>query len=449
MQPFTLTLVARLLPPLCAITLSVYVTWCNMIAFFGGTIPLIGWTLEGGFLTGVLWGLLVSGTISGMARLGLMFLLKAVGKVIPLTVAVSAQSSSPGAAGSAEGDGALAAPDGVGSGYNPGFASLCSVASGLVYQPDDAVNGARGALEAGGLSLIVEHNHRCLLIKYADCIIVAFRGTDAGEIDDWRTNLQHTPGSGAFGRAHSGYLAAVELLWPRLTASIEGMRDNQQTLLMTGHSMGGALAVVAAAKFAAEGAIPVAGLYTFGQPAVAEAAFERELARRVEGRYFRFVNSSDMVPGLHVDPVFAPGGQQLFIDRGGRIHAGTPLMQMLSTRLLTTVLEPDTRRAEVDDHGIGEYVRALTSMRAVTPRAPGLRGLTRRETVHHWISAAVYATVFVMLCVRTWNTDGTEAFAMGSGAVGILMVLTFMFVWPQEYNDSLLHWYTRQGLTPK
>jgi hypothetical protein len=54
-----------------------------------------------------------------------------------------------------------------------------------------------------------------------------------------------------------------------------------------------------------------------------------------------------------------------------------------------------------------------------------------------------------MLCVRTWNTDGTEAFAMGSGAVGILMVLAFMFVWPQEYNDSLLHWYTRQGLTRK
>lgn len=429
--------------------LSVYVTWCNMIAFFGGTIPLLGWELEGGFLTGLLWGLVISGTIASVARLGLLFLLKAVGKVIPLTVAASAQSSTPTAAASTEGDGVLAAPDGVADGYNPGFASLCSVASGLVYQPDEAVNGTLGALKAGGLSLIVEHNHRCLLIAYADCIIVAFRGTDAGEIDDWKTNLQHKPAAGAFGLAHSGYLAAVDLLWPRLTASIEQMRDNQQTLLLTGHSMGGALAVVAAAKFAAEGAIPVAGLYTFGQPAVADASFHRELATRVEDRYFRFVNSSDMVPGLHVDPVFAPGGQLLFIDRGGRIHTGTALRPILSTRLLTQVLEPETRRAEVGDHGIAEYVRVLTSAGPVTPRAPGLRGLTRRETVHLWISAALYATVFVMLCVRTWSTDGTEAFAMGSGAVGILMVLAFMFVWPQEYNDSLLHWYTRQGLTRK
>ena len=38
---------------------------------------------------------------------------------------------------------------------------------------------------------------------------------------------------------------------------------------------------------------------------------------------------------------------------------------------------------------------------------------------------------------------------MGSGAVLVLMLLAFMFVWPQEYNDSLLHWYTRQGLTPE
>src|SRR5687768_11942147 len=106
MQPFTLTLVARILPPLSAVALSTWVTWSNMIAFFGGTIPLTGWELEGGFLTGVLWGLLVSGTISGLARTALMFLLKGIGKVIPLTVAV-APANTPAAAASSDGDGVL------------------------------------------------------------------------------------------------------------------------------------------------------------------------------------------------------------------------------------------------------------------------------------------------------------------------------------------------------
>jgi triacylglycerol lipase len=427
------------------VAFSVYVTWCNMIAFFGGTIPLIGWELEGGFLTGVLWALFVSGTIASLARTALRYLLKAIGTVIPLTVA-SAPHNTPGAA-STDGAPVLPMPDGVGDGYNSGFASLCAVASSLVYQPDDTVKGTLGPLKAGGLSLIVEQNHRCLLIAYSDCIIVAFRGTDAGELADWKTNVKHTPAPGAFGLAHSGYLAAVDLLWPRLMASLEPMRDNQQTLLLTGHSMGGALAVVAASRFAAEGAIPVTGLYTFGQPAVADAVFHRELATRVEGRYFRFVNSSDMVPGLAVDPSFSPGGQQLFIDREGRIHTGDALMPMLSTRLLTQVLEAESRSAEVGDHGIGEYVRVLTSSGPGTPRAPGLRGLTTREMIHHGIGAALYAVMFVWLCIRTWRTDGTEAFAMGSGAVFVLLILAFMFVWPQEYNVSLLHWYTRQGLT--
>jgi len=54
-MPLTLTLVARLLPPLFAVAIGVYATWCQAIAFVGGTIPLIGWHLEGGVLTGVLW----------------------------------------------------------------------------------------------------------------------------------------------------------------------------------------------------------------------------------------------------------------------------------------------------------------------------------------------------------------------------------------------------------
>ena len=47
------------------------------------------------------------------------------------------------------------------------------------------------------------------------------------------------------------------------------------------------------------------------------------------------------------------------------------------------------------------------------------------------------------LCVRTWMADGTEAFAMGTGALFTLTILGFMFGLPQEYDDHLLHWYVR------
>lgn len=427
MQRSTLPLVAKILPPLFAVGVGVYVTWCQAIAFVGGTIPLFGWHLVGGFLTGVLWALFVTGLVAGAARLALRLLLAAIGRVIPLTVSTPADGNPP------------APPEGAAAGYHAGFASACAVGSQLAYATDDGVRQAAGGLKLSGLSIIVEHNHRCLLLVYADVIIVAFRGTDAGELADWKTNAQTTPVPGPFGLVHSGYLAAVDLLWPRLTASLQRMRENNQSLLLTGHSMGGALAVVASAKFAADGAVPIAGLYTFGQPAVAEPAFESELAARLDGRYFRFVNSVDLVPGIFVDNAFAAGGQQLFIDRAGRIHTGDVTSQMAAAQLMTSMLEPETRRAEVGDHGIGEYLRALTSPAPVAQAGSAL---------HQWVTAALYAVLFGAFCVLTWRANGTEAFAMGAGALFTLAILVGMFFFPQAFNDHLVHWYTRQGLAP-
>lgn len=38
-----------------AITSSVFGLWCVGIAFVGGTLPLVGWDLEGGLFTGLLF----------------------------------------------------------------------------------------------------------------------------------------------------------------------------------------------------------------------------------------------------------------------------------------------------------------------------------------------------------------------------------------------------------
>ena len=432
----TLTLIAKVVPPLFALAIGVYVTWCQAVAFVGGTIPPFGWKLEGGIITGILWALLVTGSISSLSRLILRFLLAAIAKVVPLTKATPRQElSGP----------VLPSPLDV-AGYNAGFAALCAVASQLTYASDEIAQQGAAALQAAGLSIIVERNHRCLLFVYGDCIILAFRGTDAGEVADWKTNLDTALTPGPFGLVHQGYLAAVELMWPRLIASLQRMRDHDQPLLFTGHSMGGALAVLAAAKFAADGTIPVTGLYTFGQPAVVDGAAETALADRLDGRYFRFVNSVDMVPGLFVERSLTAGGQQLFIDRAGRIHAGEALAQMASARLLTALLEPESRRAELDDHGIAEYVRVLTSAPPPAQPGSGIGGLTSRERIHLWVTAVLFAVVFVAFAVLTWTADGATAFAMGSGAVFTLGLLAVMLVWPQEYNEHLLYWYKRQRL---
>jgi len=112
------------------------------------------------------------------------------------------------------------------------------------------------------------------------------------------------------------------------------------------------------------------------------------------------------------------------------------------------VLEPETRRAEVDDHGIAEYVRALTTAPSTAARA-GLGPPSTRERLHLWVSAAIYAAVFVTFCVLTWRSHGAAAFAMGFGATFTLAILASMLAWPLQYSDHLLQWYVRQGLVTK
>src|SRR5262249_54451343 len=68
---------------------------------------------------------------------------------------------------------------------------------------------------------------------------------------------------------------------------------------LTGHSLGAALATLAAARWAA--GHRVQGLYTFGSPRVGNAAF----AATVPGPCYRFVNNNDVVTRLPPPGLFA------------------------------------------------------------------------------------------------------------------------------------------------
>lgn len=38
-----------------AIAAAVFTSWCTVIAFIGGTMPIIGYEAEGGFFSGIFW----------------------------------------------------------------------------------------------------------------------------------------------------------------------------------------------------------------------------------------------------------------------------------------------------------------------------------------------------------------------------------------------------------
>jgi hypothetical protein len=95
----------------------------------------------------------------------------------------------------------------------------------------------------------------------------------------------------AGGRVHSGFADAFAQISECLDA-ILALRTPNQKLWLTGHSLGGALATLAAAHIGSEA---IHGLYTFGSPRVGDSAFTAVLPKR---GHHRFVHRDDWVPQI-------------------------------------------------------------------------------------------------------------------------------------------------------
>jgi hypothetical protein len=67
--------VVKVAAALTAVAAAVWTTWCNVIAFVGGQLPLLPWELEGGIVTGVVWLVVVDPLAIGVAWWGSLLIL--------------------------------------------------------------------------------------------------------------------------------------------------------------------------------------------------------------------------------------------------------------------------------------------------------------------------------------------------------------------------------------
>lgn len=133
----------------------------------------------------------------------------------------------------------------------------------------------------------------------ADHGILAFRGTEAlkpgdswrklGAVArDWWTDARvRRIGSAHGGEVHAGFEHAISALWPQMQPLL-GLAPRWWCC---GHSLGGALAVLGAARLA-EAGVTLAGVITFGQPRVGDARLAAQLASLP---LLRVVNACDLV----------------------------------------------------------------------------------------------------------------------------------------------------------
>ena len=154
-------------------------------------------------------------------------------------------------------------------------------------------------------------NTQCLVAETSTVVLVVFRGTELGSLRDLLTDAaviwRREPGGG---RIHQGFQEALDSLWPTLKAHLDAVQQGR-ALWLAGHSLGGALATLAAHRLGDA----ASGLITFGCPRVGNADF----AARFCCPAWRVVNNNDLVARIPPWPYVAVG-RLCYLDRNGRLH---------------------------------------------------------------------------------------------------------------------------------
>lgn len=168
---------------------------------------------------------------------------------------------------------------------------------------------------------------------HSACVVVAaghgatfvtFSGTDPLKFEDWITDFDAVPSPDGL---HSGFDDAVATVWPTIEAAIKTRPAAEQALFFTGHSLGGALAILAAARAAAAHLQPTA-VYTFGSPRTGGATFFSDYTTLLGDSTFRLVHGTDVVacvpPSLPIG--FRHVGRALQCPTDGVFDAQAALM---------------------------------------------------------------------------------------------------------------------------
>lgn len=181
------------------------------------------------------------------------------------------------------------------AGYSTHNALMAAKVTRLAYQMPDAI--AQTVTSWGNFPnfhFFSGYDTQASLLGNSELIVLAFRGTQSTNLRDWMTDARIflTPSCG--GKVHTGFLAAINWIWPELVTQLAKFRQNQQQLFITGHSLGAALATLAAAKLP-EVQQPVDALYTFGSPRVGDKGFADRFDATCGPKAFRFVNNNDVI----------------------------------------------------------------------------------------------------------------------------------------------------------
>ena len=198
------------------------------------------------------------------------------------------------------------------SGFDWRKAYTLAIASELAYRSPKQVKRVLASTWGLEAQVFSDKNTQGFIAVGAETAIVSFRGTKG--FGDWLGSLN--VGKKAFypinGHVHGGFLDAWKDAEDTIRAALENVGN--RTLWFTGHSLGGAIAVIAATALAD---YKPAGVITFGQPRMLDENAAHFLANNFQGQYARIVNNDDII--TRIPPGYRHSGQLYRFDSTGNL----------------------------------------------------------------------------------------------------------------------------------
>jgi len=176
---------------------------------------------------------------------------------------------------------------------------------------------------------------QCYVASTDDWIVLAFRGTQVDDfcssVIDWSVDALFLPIPDSHGNlVHAGFLGAIREVWDDVSTHLRSLQQaRRRPLWITGHSLGAALATIAASLCTDKPELGAVGLVTYGSPRVGDRTF----GRRIKVPVWRFRHNADLVTHVPIGFVFRHVGRLQFIDSNGHFHRNQTRLEELTINM--------------------------------------------------------------------------------------------------------------------
>jgi predicted lipase len=203
------------------------------------------------------------------------------------------------------------------------------------------------------------------VVEGSDLIVIVFRGTT--DRLDWITNVNARFVALQGGtRVHTGFFQAY---WPIRDVMFDfvkrAVQDKPRPIYITGHSLGGALALMATAELANDDDATIrdciAACYTFGCPRAGDSSFDIF----VKAPLYRITNGVDLVPAIPPAILgYRHVGDTRYFGKPGIApvrRSPNPLQKAWRTIWGLAALLKTGKLQNISDHGVKTYMEKLSA----------------------------------------------------------------------------------------